>query len=82
MIKISQCLTLQESPKHPGLVRRLLKVHQVLNLMEGHHPEGGKAAKDLKILLMTIACMIFFNRSVITVLYVERTVAIYGCCLF
>jgi hypothetical protein len=31
-------LTLQQSPKHPGLVSRLLQGHQVLNLTKGHHP--------------------------------------------
>jgi hypothetical protein len=31
-------LILQESPKHPGLVRWFLQGHQVLNLTEGHHP--------------------------------------------
>jgi hypothetical protein len=31
-------LTLQQSPKHPGLVSRFLHGHQVLNLTEGHHP--------------------------------------------
>jgi hypothetical protein len=31
-------LTLQQSQKHPGLVRRFLHGHQVLNLTEGHHP--------------------------------------------
>jgi hypothetical protein len=30
-------LTLQQSPKHPGLVSRFLHGHQVLNLTEGHH---------------------------------------------
>jgi hypothetical protein len=31
-------LTLQQSPKYPGLVRRFLDGHQVLNFTEGHHP--------------------------------------------
>jgi hypothetical protein len=31
-------LTLQQSPKHPGLVSRFLHGHQVLNLTEGNHP--------------------------------------------
>jgi hypothetical protein len=35
---VSQGLTLQQSPKHPGLVRRFLYGYQVLNLTEGHHP--------------------------------------------
>jgi hypothetical protein len=141
MFKIRQGLTLQQNPKHPGLVRRFLHGHQVLNLTEGHHPldpifwasilkdskvsgvlgisswvvwipkklqldpprlihirsinlvhllhlvnkrngggflctEGGKAAADFENLRM------FIVRIVITVLYVERTIAIYGCHLF
>jgi hypothetical protein len=31
-------LTLQQNPKNPGLVRRFLHGHQVLNVPEGHHP--------------------------------------------
>jgi hypothetical protein len=31
-------LTLQQSPKHSGLVRRFIHGHQVLNVTEGHHP--------------------------------------------
>jgi hypothetical protein len=38
MFKIRQVLNLQQSPKHPGLVRRFLHGYQVLNLTEGHHP--------------------------------------------
>jgi hypothetical protein len=38
MFKISLALTLQQSPKHPGLVCRFVHGHQVLNLTEGHHP--------------------------------------------
>jgi hypothetical protein len=38
MFKIRQGLTIQQSPKHPGLVSRFLHGHQVLNLTEGHHP--------------------------------------------
>jgi hypothetical protein len=38
MFKIKQGLTLQQSPKYPGLVSRFLHGHQVLNLTEGHHP--------------------------------------------
>jgi hypothetical protein len=38
MFRVRQGLTLQQSPKHPGLVRRFLYWHQVLNLTEGHHP--------------------------------------------
>jgi hypothetical protein len=38
MFKIRQGLTLQQSPKHPGLVSRFHHGHQVLNLTEGHHP--------------------------------------------
>jgi hypothetical protein len=38
MFKIIQGLTIQQIPKHPGLVSRFLQGHQVLNLMEGHHP--------------------------------------------
>jgi hypothetical protein len=38
MFKILQGLTLQQSPKHPGLASRFLHGHQVLNLTEGHHP--------------------------------------------
>jgi hypothetical protein len=30
-------LTLQQSPKHPALVRRFLHGHQVLNITKGHH---------------------------------------------
>jgi hypothetical protein len=37
MLKIRQVLTLQQSPKHLGLVTRFLRGHQVLDLMEGHH---------------------------------------------
>jgi hypothetical protein len=33
----TQGLPFQQSPKHPGLVRRFLQEHQVLNLSEGHH---------------------------------------------
>jgi hypothetical protein len=38
--------------------------------------EGDKSAEDLGNLLMAIFWMKFFNRSVITVLYVERTIEI------
>jgi hypothetical protein len=38
MFKIRQGLTLQQSPKDPGLVSRFLHGNHVLNLMEGHHP--------------------------------------------
>jgi hypothetical protein len=38
MFKVVQGLTLQQSSKHPGLVRRFLHGHQVLNFTEGHHP--------------------------------------------
>jgi hypothetical protein len=38
MFKIRQGLTIQQSPKHPGLVSRFLHGHQVINLSEGHHP--------------------------------------------
>jgi hypothetical protein len=37
MFKIRQGLTLQQSPKHPGLIRRFLHRHQVLNITEGHN---------------------------------------------
>jgi hypothetical protein len=37
MLKVGQGLTLQQSPKHPGLVSMFLHGHQDLNLMEGHH---------------------------------------------
>jgi hypothetical protein len=37
MFKVRQGLTLQQSPQHPGLVRRFLHGNQVLNLTEGHH---------------------------------------------
>jgi hypothetical protein len=40
MFKIRQGLNLQQSSKHPGIVRRFLHGHQVLNLTEGHHPLG------------------------------------------
>jgi hypothetical protein len=36
MFKIRQDLTLQQSLKHLGLVRRFLHGHQVLNLTESH----------------------------------------------
>jgi hypothetical protein len=38
MFKVRQGLTLQQSPKHTGLVRGFLHGHQVLNLTEGNHP--------------------------------------------
>jgi hypothetical protein len=38
MFKVRKGLTLQESPKHPGLVSRFLHGHQVLNVTESHHP--------------------------------------------
>jgi hypothetical protein len=38
MFKLIQGLTLKQSPKHPGLVSRLLHEYQVLNLTEYHHP--------------------------------------------
>jgi hypothetical protein len=49
-------LTLQQSPKHPGLVCRFLHGHQVLNLTEGHHPvdpvlwDPASILKDSKLL--------------------------------
>jgi hypothetical protein len=44
------------------------------------HAEGGRAVEDLKSLLMAIVQIDFFSTgSVITVLYIERTIAIYGC---
>jgi hypothetical protein len=148
MSKIRQGLTLQQSPKHPGLVRRFLHGHQVLNLTEGHQPnsdliqssghtslkiakfreymepqaglsgsmrnsnlihldlsvsglltlsisftletkgmgfsrtEGGKVADDMETYSWPSSGLIFFNRSVITVLYVEKKISIYGCHLF
>jgi hypothetical protein len=133
MFKITQGLTLQQSPKHPGLFRRFLHGHQVLNLTEGHHPldpilwvsiledsklSGVLGASSLfvwihekiqldplrlvrfspinlvnilhlakqrrirKTYLRPLSELIFFNRSVITVLYVERIIAIYDCHLF
>jgi hypothetical protein len=36
MLKVRQGLALQQSPKYPGLVRRFLQQHQVLNLTEGY----------------------------------------------
>jgi hypothetical protein len=36
MMKVRQGMTLQQSPKHPGLVRRLLQGHQILNLTEDY----------------------------------------------
>jgi hypothetical protein len=142
-------LTLQQSPKHPGIVRRFLHGHQVLNLTEDHHPldpvlwasilediklsgvlgiqgwviwiheklqldplrlvcispinlvhlvhlgnkrnwggrgfsrrEGGKAAANLENLLMVIVWIEIYNRSVITVLYVESKITIYDYHLF
>jgi hypothetical protein len=38
MLKIRQGWNLQQSTKHPGLVRRFLHGHQVLDLTEYHHP--------------------------------------------
>jgi hypothetical protein len=38
VIEMIQGLTLQQSLKHPDLVRSFLYGHQVLNLTEGHHP--------------------------------------------
>jgi hypothetical protein len=38
MFKIRHGLTLQQIPKHPGLVIKFFQAHQVLNLTEGHHP--------------------------------------------
>jgi hypothetical protein len=38
MFKIRQGLTLQQCLKHPGLFRRSLHRHQVLNLTEDYHP--------------------------------------------
>jgi hypothetical protein len=38
MFKTRQGFTLQQSPKHPGLVSRFLHGHQVLNFMKDHHP--------------------------------------------
>jgi hypothetical protein len=38
MFKIRQGLTLQQSPKHPGLFHRFFHENQVLNLTEDHHP--------------------------------------------
>jgi hypothetical protein len=147
MFKLRQDLTLQQSPKYPGLVRRFLHGHQVLNLTEGHHPldpipwvlhqslkiancreyleaglsgsmrnpnlihsdlsasvpstlsiffnletkgmgGGSRTQKDAKQRRIwktnswTLSGLKFFNRSVITVLYVERTIAIYDYFLF
>jgi hypothetical protein len=39
--------------------------------------EGCKAVEDLENLLMAIVWTEFFSRDVITVIYVERTIAIY-----
>jgi hypothetical protein len=45
--------------------------------------EGSKAAEDLENLLMAIVWIeILQQKCMITVLYVERTIAIYGCHLF
>jgi hypothetical protein len=52
MFKIRQGLTLQQSPKHPGLVIRFLHGHQVLNLTEGHHPHDlgiASILEDIKL---------------------------------
>jgi hypothetical protein len=38
MFKIRLSLTIQQNPKHPGLVGRFLHEHQFLNLTEGHYP--------------------------------------------
>jgi hypothetical protein len=38
MFNIRQGLALNQSPKLPGLMRRFLQAHQVLNITEGHHP--------------------------------------------
>jgi hypothetical protein len=40
MFKMRQGLTLQQSPKHPGLVNRFLQGHQFFNLTEDHHPRN------------------------------------------
>jgi hypothetical protein len=146
MFKIRQGLTLQQSPKHPGLASRFLHGHPVLNLPEVHHPldpvlwasiledsklsgvlgasiwvvwihekpqldsfrfvrirpinlvhllhlgnkrNGGSHAQNeakqhriWKTYLYPLSGLKFFNRSLITVLYVERTIAIYGCHIF
>jgi hypothetical protein len=141
MFKIRQGLTLQHSPKHPGLVCKFLHGHQVLNFTEGHHPldpilwasiledrklsgvlgasswfvwiyeklqldplrlvrvspinlihllqvgtigmgafRSQKEARQRRIwktYSWPLSGLKFFNRSVVTVLYVERTIAIY-----
>jgi hypothetical protein len=148
MFKIRQGLTLQQSPKYPGLVRRFLHGHQVLNLTEDHHLldpilwasilEDSKLSgvigalswvvwihEKLQLDLLRlvrvrpinlvyllhlrnkrngrgVSCLrkeakqrrirktyswpfsgfIWLSRSVITVLYVERTFGIYDCHLF
>jgi hypothetical protein len=139
MLKVGQGLSLQQSPKHPDLVRRFLHGHQVLNVTEGYHPldrllwaliledskllgvlggwvvriheelkldplrvicvrpikistlsifftletkgmgegflrtEGGKAAEDLETYPLELSRLKIYNRSVIKMLYVERT---------
>jgi hypothetical protein len=143
MFKIRQGLTLQQSPKHPGLVRRFLHGYQVLNLTEGNQPidsvlwasileesnlsevfggwivwihdnlqldplrlvcvrpinlvhlllhlgnkrnegRGSQTQKEAKqgwiwkTYSWPLSGLKFFNRSVIIVLYVERTIAIYN----
>jgi hypothetical protein len=152
MFKIRQGLTLQQSPKQPGLVNRFLHGHYVLNLPEGNHPldpilwdpasiledskllgvlggscwavwiheklqidplrlvcfspinlahllhlgnkrneEGGRNSRSQKVAKRwriwktyswKFSELKFFNRSVITVLYVERMIAIHDCNLF
>jgi hypothetical protein len=44
--------------------------------------ERGKAAEYLENLLIEIFRLISLNRSMVTVLYLERTIAIYDCHLF
>jgi hypothetical protein len=144
VFKVRQYLTLQQSPKYPGLVSRFLHEYQVLNLIEGHHPldpflwasilednkllgvlgnsgwviwnheklqldplrlvsirrinlvhllhlrnkrnEGSRAQKEAKKLRIwktyswQLSGLKIFNRSVITVLYVERKVTILMIC--
>jgi hypothetical protein len=57
----------------------LLHLENESNGREFLRTEGGKAAEDLETYSWPLSGLKFFNRSVITVLYVERTIAIYDC---
>jgi hypothetical protein len=61
-------LALQQSPKHPGLVRRfLLHGHQVSNLTKGHNPIDpvlcSSILEDSKLLGILGGWIIWFNEE-------------------